>query len=149
MWPALSTLTNAVAVMGWIALIALPYSLRLRSVVMYGAVGLLCLCYAAFLAALLSGGAGDAGGMREYSITGIRELFASDGGIVLGWTHYLAFDLFVGIWIASDADNKDFSRVVLTPVLAFTFLVGPVGLLCWLVVRERRARAVARAAGRR
>lgn len=149
MWPALFTLTNGIAVMGWIALIAMPYSARLRAVVMYTAVGLMCLCYAAFLVALLSGATGDAGAMSEYSITGIRELFATDGGIVLGWTHYLAFDLFVGIWIASDADNKNFSRAVLTPILVFTFLVGPVGLLFWLAVRERRARAVARAAGHR
>ena len=68
----------------------------------------------------------------------------SDGGIVLGWTHYLAFDLFVGLWIARDADAKGFSRLVQLPILFFTLMAGPIGLLLWLVIRERRARAVSK-----
>ena len=68
----------------------------------------------------------------------------SDGGIVIGWTHYLAFDLFVGQWIANDADNKGFARWVQAPVLLATFFAGPIGLFVWLLVRERRARKVAR-----
>jgi hypothetical protein len=67
----------------------------------------------------------------------------SDGGIVLGWTHYLAFDLFIGQWIARDADNKGFNRLVQLPFLFLTLMAGPIGLLLWLVVRERRARAQA------
>ena len=78
------------------------------------------------------------------SIEGIRSLFASDGGVVIGWTHYLAFDLFIGQWIAKDADHKGVSRIAQVPVLILTFLAGPIGLLVWLVVRERRARAAAR-----
>jgi hypothetical protein len=70
-------------------------------------------------------------------------LFMSDGGIVLGWTHYLAFDLFVGLWISRDADAKGFSRLTQLPFLFMTFLAGPIGLLAWLVIRERRARAAA------
>ena len=69
----------------------------------------------------------------------------SDGGIVLGWTHYLAFDLFVGLWIARDADAKGFSRLVQLPILVLTLMAGPSGLLIWLLVRERRARAAAKA----
>ncbi|PKB25039.1 uncharacterized protein DUF4281 [Novosphingobium kunmingense] len=149
MWPALFSLTNLVAVMGWATLLALPYSTRARSVVMYGATGLLCLAYAAMLVGLLGGVEGSPAAMPSYDIAGIRSLFAADGGIVLGWTHYLAFDLFVGIWIASDAANKAFPRLVLAPVLVLTFLVGPVGLLVWLAIRERRARALARASGTR
>ena len=70
--------------------------------------------------------------LSDYSIEGIRALFQSDGGIVLGWTHYLAFDLFTGLWIARDADAKGFSRLVQLPFLAATFLAGPIGLLSWL-----------------
>jgi len=62
---------------------------------------------------------------------------------VLGWTHYLAFDLFIGQWIARDADNKGFNRLVQLPFLFLTLMAGPIGLLLWLVVRERRARAQA------
>ena len=88
------------------------------------------------------GGASPAD-LTNYSVPGIRALFMSDGGIVLGWTHYLAFDLFVGQWIARDADNKGFHRLVQLPFLFITLMAGPIGLLLWLVVRERRARAQA------
>ena len=70
----------------------------------------------------------------------------SDGGIVIGWTHYLAFDLFVGQWIAKDADNKGFARWVQVPVLFATLMAGPIGLVVWLIVRERRARRAVRRA---
>src|SRR3546814_18320544 len=65
--------------------------------------------------------------------------------MLVGWVHYLAFDLFAGMWIARDADQKGFSRIVQFPLLVLTLLAGPVGLLAWLIVRERRARALARA----
>ena len=75
---------------------------------------------------------------------GLRALFMSDAGVVIGWTHYLAFDLFTGLWIARDADAKGFGRVLQVPFLAATFIAGPVGLLSWLVVREPTARAMAK-----
>ena len=70
----------------------------------------------------------------------------SDAGVVIGWTHYLAFDLFTGMWIARDADAKGFGRVLQVPFLAATFIAGPVGLLGWLFVREPAARAMAKRA---
>ena len=30
---------------------------------------------------------------------GPRRLFTSDAGLLAGWSHYLAFDLFAGLWI--------------------------------------------------
>ena len=74
----------------------------------------------------------------------MRAIFASDGGVTVGWTHYLAFDLFVGLWIARDADAKHFSRLVQAPFLFATLMAGPLGLLLWLAIRERRARAKGR-----
>ena len=71
---------------------------------------------------------------------------ASKGGITVGWIHYLALDLFTGLWIARDADAKGFGRLGQAPVLLATFLAGPLGLLIWLVIREPAAR---RAAGPR
>ncbi|MFM5884536.1 MAG: ABA4-like family protein [Novosphingobium sp.] len=155
MWPTLFTFTNAVAVIGWAALLFLPRAALVRSTVMYAGVGLLCLTYGVIFALLVSGSAdpglvaGADGAIKDYSIAGIRALFQSDGGIVLGWTHYLAFDLFTGLWIAADADNKGFGRISQAPFLIATFLAGPIGLGAWLLIRERRARAAARAAGGR
>ena len=88
---------------------------------------------------------GGTGASMDFgSIEGVRAIFASDGGVTVGWAHYLAFDLFVGLWIARDADAKHFSRIVQAPILLATFMAGPLGLLVWLVIRERRARAQGR-----
>ena len=143
-WDLLFSVTNAIALIGWLLLWFAPRTPLLHSAVMYLGIGLLCLIYIVCFAAILtgSGGATGAGGFT-YDIPGIRELFASDGGIVVGWTHYLAFDLFVGLWIAKDADAKGFSRIVQFPFLFFTLMAGPVGLFGWLIVRERKARAAA------
>ena len=60
---------------------------------------------------------GSAGGMSEllanYSVDGIMQLFQSRGGVVVGWTHYLAFDLMVGWWIAGDADARDWNSCMI------------------------------------
>ncbi len=152
MWPALFSATNALALGAWVLLAAFPRRPLVMAAVLYLGVGLLCLAYTGMFAGLVSGAA-DAGqvagaataDLSNYSISGIRALFASDGGVVMGWTHYLAFDLFTGLWIARDADAKGFSRLVQLPFLLATFLAGPLGLLGWLIVRERRARQAAKA----
>ena len=147
-WSALFTLTNVVAFVGWAVLAFLPRARLAQSVVLFACVGMLCLIYAVIFVALFGGLADPARvagaappDLTNYSIEGLRPLFMSDGGIVLGWTHYLAFDLFVGLWVARDADAKGFSRLAQLPVLFLVLMAGPIGLLVWLIVRERRARA--------
>ena len=149
-WATLFSITNMIALVGWVLLAAGPRGPKTGAIILYFGVGLLCLAYTAMFG-LLFGGlvdpvrvAGAAGQGSFTSIEGIRALFMSDGGIVLGWTHYLAFDLFVGQWIAKDADNKGFARWVQAPILLLTFVAGPAGLLLWLVMREARARRMAR-----
>ena len=114
---------------------------------LYGGVAILCLAYAAVFVALIGGLADPvrdpglaAPDLANYSVKGLKDLFRSEGAVVLGWTHYLALDLFAGLWIARDGDAKGFSRGVQVPFLVMTFLAGPLGLLAWLLVRERRAR---------
>ena len=142
-WDSLFSLLNGWALAGWAALILAPRRPAVLSAILYLGVALLCLAYAAMLAVALSGGGGSEGGFG--SIAGIRALFASDAGIVIGWTHYLAVDLFVGMWIARDADAKRISRWVQAPVLIATLFAGPVGLLTWLAIREPAARRGTRA----
>lgn len=148
MWDTLFRLTNIVALGGWALLAFVPRKPAVLSAVLYLGVGLLCAAYAAMFVALVTGSVdpGRAGPAVpfHYSIAGIRQLFAADGGIVVGWTHYLAFDLFAGLWIARDADAKGFARIWQLPILFTTFMAGPIGLLTWLVVREPASRRINR-----
>ena len=153
-WDSIFSLTNAVAMLGWLALAVLPRKPLTLSAVLYLGVGLLCLGYATLI--ILSVGhvidpvrlAGTAEpDLLDYSIAGLRPLFMSDGGIVIGWTHYLAFDLFVGLWIARDADSKGVGRLVQLPFLFVTLMAGPIGLLTWLLFHETRSRRSASSNG--
>ena len=148
-WTFLFGFINGLALAGWVILAFLPRGPRSSALIMYGCVAILSLVYLVlfvllFAKAIDPGAVAGAGGQGDFrSIAGIRGLFASDGGIVIGWTHYLAFDLFVGLWIAKDADHKGFSRLVQLPFLFATLMAGPIGLFAWLVTREARARRVA------
>lgn len=147
-WETLFTLTNLWALLSWALLVFAPRKPAVMSAVLFLGVALLCLAYAIMLGLLMSGSVdagGPSGGMDFTTLAGVMALFDSKGGAVIGWTHYLAFDLFIGLWIARDADAKGIGRLWQSPVLVLTLLVGPVGLLLWLIIREPRARAAARA----
>lgn len=141
-WAALFGAVNLLALVAWAALILLPRWPALLSAILYLGIGVLCLIYATCLVGVVSGVIPNpgGGGMDFTTIAGIRAIFATDAGVTIGWTHYLAFDLFVGLWIARDADAKDISRLLQAPVLLATFMAGPLGLGLWLLLREPAAR---------
>ena len=145
-WDNIFLLANYWAIAGWIALAFLPRGPKTLAAILYAGVFLLCLAYTVMIVGFLTGGidAGGPGGGDFTTLAGVMKLFDSPGGATLGWTHYLAFDLFTGLWIARDADAKRFGRVWQAPFLLATFIAGPVGLLAWLVARERAARQVGR-----
>lgn len=150
MWPALFSFTNGLAMFGWVLLLFLPRKPLVHTAILYLCVAVLCFTYLVLFASVLGGGLDPnrvTGSIEPgfSSIESVRAIFESDGGVVIGWTHYLAFDLFTGLWIGRDADAKGFGRVFQAPFLLATFLAGPIGLFCWLVVRERAARRFAKA----
>lgn len=86
-------------------------------------------------------GAAEDGGFG--SIPEVRALFSDDHALAAGWLHYLAFDLFVGCWIARDGGRSGIPALLLVPCLALTFLFGPAGLLLFLLLRVAIARRLA------
>ncbi|WP_265570457.1 ABA4-like family protein [Sphingomicrobium nitratireducens] len=142
-WATLFTIANTAVLLPWAALIFMPRGPKTHALIFYLGIGLLSLTYAVSLVSLLvaNGGLGEGGGFG--SVEEVRTLFMSDAGVTIGWIHYLAFDLFVGQWIAKDADHKMVSRWVQGPILFLTLMAGPLGLFVWMLVRERRARAMA------
>jgi hypothetical protein len=123
-------LANGIAMVGWIILIFLP---RYRSdkLILGIFVTLLSVVYAYLvvteftLADLKSFG----------TLQGVMTLFQNPGVLLAGWVHYLAFDLMVGLWIKNNALKHGINHWYIVPCLFFTFLLGPVGLLLYLVIR--------------
>ncbi len=69
------------------------------------------------------------------SLDGVRLFFELDGLLLAGWIHYLCFDLFIGSWEVRDARRLGIHHLLVIPCLVLTFMLGPVGLLCYLVLR--------------
>lgn len=69
------------------------------------------------------------------SLADVAKLFQSDWILLAGWVHYLAYDLFIGTWIARDAESRHIPRWVLIPVLPLAFLFGPAGFVLWIMLR--------------
>jgi Domain of unknown function (DUF4281) len=127
-------LASLLALAGWLALAASPLVPRLKPAVRKatGLVlpALLGLAYLVLVALNWGSAEGGYGSMAE-----IRALFDTQALLVAGWLHYLAFDLFVGTWIAREGERAGLSHFLLLPCLMLTFLFGPAGLLLFLALR--------------
>ncbi len=121
---------NTLALMSWLALITLPRWRWLRLVLQVGVVLGLCLLYAVLIQAYFFKVEG--GGF--FTLNAVQKLFTSREIALAGWIHYLAFDLFVGLWIAQRADFMGLSRWLQAPILITTFMFGPIGLMAFAVV---------------
>jgi len=69
------------------------------------------------------------------TLVGIATLLGSRVGATIAWSHFLAFDLFVGRWIYLEAQQRRMSALLVSPVLFLTLMVGPVGFLLYLFLR--------------
>lgn len=124
-WDGWFGAAGSLAMLGWAILMLMPRRAAMIALLRYGIVGLLSLAYAVLILGYFFSVEG--GGFN--SIAEVRALFMSDPVLLAGWVHYLAFDLFLGIWIAEQADRLGIHRLLQIPVLAATFLFGPIGLL--------------------
>jgi hypothetical protein len=69
------------------------------------------------------------------SLDQVYALFQNPAMLLAGWIHYLAFDLFIGSWEVRDARETGIPHLLVIPCLAGTFLIGPAGLLAYLLLR--------------
>lgn len=69
------------------------------------------------------------------SLDAVAYVVHTKTGLLAAWVHFLAFDLFVGAWIVRDSRRLRISHVAAIPCLLLTFLLGPLGLLAYLIVR--------------
>jgi hypothetical protein len=142
-WDLIFTIANTAVLPFWLLLaFGSRGTMWVRGIFLLGT-GLLALTYTVLITGLLSGAfddglvtaAGTSNSPDFTTLSGVMALFDSKGGATVGWIHYLAFDLFVGLWIARNADRHNIARIWQIPVLALTLMFGPIGLLTYLIVR--------------
>lgn len=132
-WNELMELAGSLAMLGWALLILLPRWPWVVPTARFLIPGVLSLGYALLVMLHFAQAEGGFG-----SIEAVRSLFQSDPVLLAGWVHYLAFDLFVGGWIAREAQAIGLSRLLQAPILVATFMLGPLGLALFLLVRVGR-----------
>ncbi len=113
---------------GWITLSIALFLPRWRRQMIVTTRFAVPLVLAVLYAALIAGVYGSAGGGYG-SLAEVRALFDTPELLLAGWVHYLAFDLMVGTLLAEEALARGAPPVLILPVLALTFLFGPLGLL--------------------
>ncbi len=84
--------------------------------------------------ALAFGESAEGGGFS--TLETVMTAFTHPNVALMGWAHYLVFDLFVGAWIGRDAANRGVNHMMVVPCLIFAFLAGPIGLLMYLALRQ-------------
>ena len=74
------------------------------------------------------------------SLSNVQKLFTYPWAALVGWVHYLAFDLFMGAVISRDVMKLGISRLFLIVLLPLTFMFGPVGYFAFVILRSALAK---------
>ena len=65
----------------------------------------------------------------------LSRLFEDHLYIMIFWTHFIAINLFTGGWIVRDSQKFSINKVLLGLPLIVTYLVGPLGLFLYWIIR--------------
>ncbi|TGK07051.1 DUF4281 domain-containing protein [Leptospira semungkisensis] len=124
------TIASRFAILGWILLAVIPKQKITRILVRSGAWSAALSLLYLIVFAFHIGGEGN-----FQTLQGVAQLFSNPWVLLAGWVHYLAFDLFLGVWETKEAEELGISKWILIPCLFFTLMFGPVGYLFFQVVR--------------
>jgi len=128
-------LVNVVAAIGWVILIFLPNWDLADSAIKYGiVVGLsVFYIYILFIRKDIKNEVYPKGNFT--SLEGVINLFKNPRNLLAGWVHYLAFDLMLGIFIKTQANEIGMSHFLQIPCFILTFMLGPVGYLLFVILQ--------------
>lgn len=139
MLDALFQACNVAVLPPWALLVVAPSHRLTRAVVHGPGPALLLAALYGLLLATMEGPAGGGFG----SLDGVAALLGSRQGALVGWIHYLVFDLFVGAWEVRDAQRLGIHHGFVVPCLVLSLMLGPLGLASYLLVRWWRTKRFA------
>ena len=65
----------------------------------------------------------------------LSRLFEEHLYIMIFWMHFISINLFVGGWIVKDSQKFNINKILLTIPLILTYLIGPIGLFIYWIIR--------------
>ena len=69
------------------------------------------------------------------SINHLSDLFIDKSYLMMFWIHFITINLFTGGWIVRDSQKFYINRILLSIPLIITYLIGPIGLLFYWLLR--------------
>ncbi|WP_027395696.1 ABA4-like family protein [Aquimarina latercula] len=127
------SIANMIAMPMWVLMILLPKWKITRFLIDFKIIPIvLSLIYAFYIFQAIQIG----GGMDFGSLASVMALFTEENAVLAGWVHYLAFDLMVGMWILDQNKKIGIHQLLIAPCLFGTFMLGPIGLLLFLIIKS-------------
>ena len=77
----------------------------------------------------------DANFSLYMSIDNTKDLFSNKNFLMLFWIHFISINLFTGGWIVKDSQKFMINKLLLSVPLIITYLIGPLGLLIYWLIR--------------
>ena len=68
-------------------------------------------------------------------INELSSLFEDHLYIMIFWTHFIAINLLIGVWIVKDSQKFSINKVLMAVPLIVTYLIGPIGLFLYWIIR--------------
>ena len=75
-------------------------------------------------------------GFKLYlGLDGLNEIYTNESLLLVFWLHFLALSLFVGAWIARDAERHMMPKFLSAPCILITYFTGPLGVVIYWFIR--------------
>ena len=77
-----------------------------------------------------------------FGIDDISNLFSEKTFLIMFWIHFISINLFTGGWIVKDSQKYSINKILLIFPLLITYLIGPIGLLVYWLIRIFYAKSI-------
>ena len=75
-------------------------------------------------------------------IDNLSNLFSNKSYLMMFWIHFISINLFTGGWIVKDSQKLSINKILLAIPLIITYLIGPIGLLFYWLIRIFYAKSI-------
>ena len=75
-------------------------------------------------------------------LNNLSDLFSNKNFLIMFWAHFVSINLFVAGWIVKDAQKFSINKILLFFPLIITYLVGPLGLFIYWLIRIFHAKSI-------
>jgi hypothetical protein len=130
------SLCNTLVLPGWLLLIIAPRWKWTERIITGIIITFLAATYCFFIFKSFKPGSFESFG----SLAGVMQLFTNEEATLAGWIHYLAFDLMIGLFEVKNAQKHKLNHLFIIPCVMVTFMLGPVGLLLYFMLRAIKTR---------